>query len=284
MEEEEGSGGVSLTNREGVIFSPPLSILISVSHYLSIPFHFLFFSSPAPSSSASFLSPPTPLTSLIIPQNIVSIITHNNDSHPCKRNVHCAWRIFQRWRPVYELITWVFHIGLLRLACVWVYVWSGGVGGEGVHRGQCCFNMTVTLCMLTALPVPITGPSCFPIISAFSVNRALCVALPFILGVGGGVRRRVCVGCYNKKVSAETTCHCCGPKWQGLHKSSHYRATFWMWNVFGSLFLLFCCCAIFKFCISFLLTLKLQLDVLILLSFLIRVGWYKSVLSSLTRK
>lgn len=46
-----------------------------------------------------------PFTSLIIPQNIVFIITHNNDSHPCRRNVRRAWRIFHRWRPVCELIT-----------------------------------------------------------------------------------------------------------------------------------------------------------------------------------
>ena len=62
--------------------------------------------------------------------------------------------------------------------CVCVCTFEGGA-----HRAQCCFNTTVTLCMLTALPVPIKGPSCFPIISGFSVNRALCVALPFILGV-----------------------------------------------------------------------------------------------------
>lgn len=53
----------------------------------------------------------------------------------------------------------------------------------GAHGAECCFNTTATLCMLAALPVPIKGPSCFPIISAFSVNRALCVALPFISGL-----------------------------------------------------------------------------------------------------
>lgn len=94
---ETGEGTIAQqTERRGNL-SPPLSILVSP------------FSPPPPFSLSVFTSlsshPRTlficrflifPLTSLIIPPNIVFIITHNNDSHPCKRNVRCAWRIFHR--------------------------------------------------------------------------------------------------------------------------------------------------------------------------------------------
>lgn len=97
---EEGRGNDSSTNREKEgNLSPPSLRSVLVSSFSPPPLFPLspstFFSSrPRTLFICRFLI--FPLTSLIIPPNIVFIITHNNDSHPCKRNVRCAWRIFHR--------------------------------------------------------------------------------------------------------------------------------------------------------------------------------------------